>query len=110
LGDFDVAVVLDADVLMPSRSRSRRAPVALEHRPRTRKRMIDDRNLIVQNHWIGCVEIDPLLYDRLIVPVERKTRGLECARTLELARLDFEHVVAPVTVLVDPLADGIAGI
>ena len=55
------------------------------------------------------VEEQLLLDDGLFVGVQRKAVDVEIARALEVARLDFEHVVAAVTVLVDPFASRVAG-
>ena len=58
---------------------------------------------------VVLVEIDALLDDGLVVAVERHAARLVSARALEVAGLDFEHVVLAVTVGVDPSADRIAG-
>ena len=58
---------------------------------------------------VGFVEVNPLFDDGLVVLVEGQSVFLEIARPLEIAGFDFEHVVAAVVILVDPLAGGIAG-
>ena len=65
----------------------------------------------MQDVWICLVEVDPLLEGGLIVEVQRKAGEVVNARPFERPpRLDFENVVAAVTVLVDPSADRVARI
>src|SRR5262245_20762698 len=68
--DLDMAVALGADPLPPSCSRPLHANVALLHRPGVRQRIVDGRDLVVQQIGLGLVEIDPLLDDRRIVGMQ----------------------------------------
>src|SRR5258708_13237665 len=70
--------------------------------------MIDRRDVVMEQIRVGLVEVDPLLEDRLVVPVQRQAAGVVGTRTLEAAGLDLEQVVVAVPFGVDPLADGIA--
>src|ERR1700716_3738324 len=56
---------------------------------------------------IFLVEIEALLDDGLFICVEWYARNIVTAWVLEEARLDFEHVVFAVAVLIDPFADRI---
>ena len=67
-----------------------------------------DGHLVVQEVPIGLVEENPLLDDVSLSSCSGIPLRSKCARTLEVAGLDFEHVVFAVAVLIDPLADGIA--
>src|SRR5262245_30225892 len=107
LADGHMLVALAAIVLDPDRLAH--AAVFLGDRPRTGERRVDRGDLVVEEVAVGFVEIDPLLDDGLIVPVQGKAAALERAGPLHAAGLDHEHVVAAVAVLVDPLADGVAG-
>src|SRR5262249_6443594 len=82
--------------------------VALGDSPRPRQCVVDGGDLVVENGAVDPVEKNSLLDDRLIVVVQRKAAGFKHARAREIARLDLEHVVAPVSIFIDPLADGIA--
>ena len=68
--------------------------------------------MVVISSWrrsgLALSSVDPLLDDGLVVLVQRNAAGVEGARALEVAGLDFEHVVAAVAVRVDPLADRVA--
>jgi hypothetical protein len=64
--------------------------------------MVDRGDFIVQKVGIGFVEKDPFLDDRLAVLVERNTAGIVGTRIFETARLDHQHVVPAVAILVDP--------
>src|SRR3954469_16308041 len=55
--------------------------------------------------WIGFVEVNSLLEDRLIVAMKRQATAVVHARTLEIAGLHFEDVIFSVPILVDPSAD-----
>jgi hypothetical protein len=70
--------------------------------------MVDQSDLVVQEFWVGLIEKDALLHDRLIVLVRRHAGRIERARSFQVSRLDLEHIEAAVVVLVDPFADGIA--
>ena len=70
--------------------------------------MVDGGDLVVEQIRIGLVEVDPFLDDRLVVAVQGQAAAVERARSPHPARLDQKHVVTAVSILVDPLADGIA--
>src|SRR6266849_1699311 len=106
--DANRVALPDARVLVPLRLRVRGAPVVLQHRPGPRQRMVEDRDLVMQEVLVGLVEEDALFDDRLIVLVQRNSAQIEIARSLEAAGFDLQHVVAAVLILVDPLTDGIA--
>src|SRR6266436_7615354 len=69
--------------------------------------MVDDGDLVMDQVRIGLVEMDALLEHGLVVEMQRKAGGIIGTRALEAARLDFEHVVTAVTVLVYPATDRI---
>src|SRR5215468_9077278 len=71
--------------------------------------MIDHSDIVVKRVRIGFVEVNPLLDDGLIVPVQRETGAVVRTRAFEVASLDHQYVVTPVPVLIRPMADGIAG-
>src|SRR5215510_16177590 len=106
--DGDMEVALGADGLAPHWPRSLRAAVGLVHGPRAGQGVVDDRDVVVQEIWVGLVEVDALLDDGLVVLVKRQARAVEGTRTLDVTRFDDENVVAAVAVLVAPLADGVA--
>jgi len=61
--------------------------------------VIDHREIVMQDIGISLVEINPLLEDGLIVPVQRQSAGVVGARALEAAGLDLEQVVAAIALL-----------
>ena len=67
--DREMLVGRRADVLVPHR---RMAPIAPHDRPGARERVVDRRDLVVQDIGIGLVEADALLDDRRVVRVERR--------------------------------------
>src|SRR5437879_6169349 len=67
--------------------------------------MVDHSDLVMKNVRIGLVEIESLLEDRLIIGMHGQATSVEDAGTFEVARLDLQHVVAAITVLVDPFSD-----
>src|SRR5216684_5928876 len=107
--NIDMDVGLGANVLVPpDRLLGLGATVVLRDGPRARQRVIDDGDFVVQHVGIAFVEIDALLDDALIVPVQRSAADIVVAGAFEAAGLDQQRVVAAVAVLVDPLADRIA--
>ncbi len=56
----------------------------------------------------ALIETDAFLDDGLIVLVQGYAGRFVVARPLEVAGLDFEHVVAAVPIFVDPVADRVA--
>src|SRR5260370_14136889 len=100
-------IVALAILFGPERPRIRHAPIILHHGPGPRQRMVDDRDLVMGVLGIGLVDEDPLLDDRLIVLVQRKSAAVKNARAAKAAGLHLEHVVAAVALAVDPFADGI---
>src|SRR3979490_318878 len=71
------------------------------------QRIIDDGHVNPERVRIVLVEIEALLDDGLFICVEWYARNIVTAWVLEEARLDFEHVVFAVAVLIDPFADRI---
>src|SRR5258707_911002 len=63
----DLTIVLRADELVPLGGAI--TPIAPLHGPGTRQRMVDRRDLVVQETRIGLVEADALLDDGLVVLV-----------------------------------------
>src|SRR5450432_2863835 len=98
--DENLGVVLVADRLEPLRARIGVAGVSLVYRPRSRQSVIYDGDLVMQDISIGFVEIDALLEDRLVVLVKRQAGGIEFPRALEVARLDLQHIIAAVAILI----------
>ena len=70
--------------------------------------MVDRRHDIVNDLGILLVAVDALLDDGLVVDMKRNAGIVETAGSHEMTRLDFEHVVLAVAVLVEPLADRVA--
>src|SRR6266700_2489292 len=103
----DVLVVLGAMILDPGRVTV--ALVTPHHRPRARQGVVESRELVTQDVRIGLVKKYPLLHHRLIVLMQGNAARVENAGTLQAAGLDFEHVVAAISVLIDPMADRITG-
>src|SRR5215470_6037071 len=68
------------------------ASIAPRHGPRTGERMIDRRDLVVEEIRVALVEIDALLDDRLVVLMQRNAAVVECARSFQAAGLDLERV------------------
>ena len=68
--------------------------------------MVHRGDLIVKQVWIGLVEIDALLDDRFVIGMERDAGCVVNARSLEAAGLDREGVEAPITIRIEPFADG----
>src|SRR5262249_60819193 len=81
------------------------AAIVLDDRPRARQRIVDRGDFVMQDVPIAFVEIDPLGDDSPIVLVQGNAAGIEGARTLHIAGLDLEHVVAAAPVRFDPSAD-----
>ena len=71
--------------------------------------MVIHRDLVMQEVLVCLIEIEALLEDRLVVVMQRQAGSVVVARPLETAGLHFEHVIAAVTILIDPSANGIAG-
>src|SRR5262245_63622957 len=86
----------------------RLATVASRYRPWARQRVVYRHHFVVDDIVLRFVEGDPLFEDGLIVGVQWNPGVVDDARTTEAARLDLEHVVAAVAILIDPLADRIA--
>ena len=64
---------------------------------------------LVEDVWIGFVEVNSFLDDALTILVERYAALIVDARHPHVARLHFEHVVLAIPVRIDPFADRIAG-
>src|SRR5262249_11383432 len=108
LADPDVMIVFGTMVEIPDHIVTL-ALILLGDRPGTRERIVDGGDLVEQGVLGRLVEGAPLLDDGLTIVVQLDAARFERTRALEAARLDFKHVIAPVAVLVDPSADGIAG-
>src|SRR5262249_2836623 len=100
LADDDMVVVLAADVLVPD-DVALLADVSLGDGPRLGEGIVDHGDLVEQSIFGGLVELDALLDDGLVVPVQWNARVFERARALEVAGLDLEQVVAAVAVGID---------
>src|SRR5256884_9959739 len=61
------------------------APIGFQNRPRPRESVVDQRDLVVQEFWIGLVEVDALLDDRVVIGMDRHAGRVERARALEVA-------------------------
>ena len=108
LAYHDLRVAFGEIVLRPIRTQIGVVDVFLVDGPRTRQSVVDRRDDIVKDFWIGLVAIDAFLENRLVIEVQGQTDFIVSARSLEAAGLDFEYVVDAVAVLVDPLADRVA--
>ena len=82
--DFDVAVALGTNLLDPFRLLDRHAGIGLGDRPRPGQRVVDGRDLVVEDVRIGLVGVDPLLEDALIVEGQRNARGVVGPRALSV--------------------------
>ena len=78
------------------------------HHPGAGQRVVDRRDLVAHDVRIALIEVNPLLEHGLIVLVERNAVVVVGMRPPHRARLDLEHVVAAVAVLIDPFADGVS--
>src|SRR5215831_6783485 len=103
LAEDDLVVAFGAIILAPAWMRTRIASIGLVDRPRLRQGMVDHRDLVMENARIVLVEIEALLEYRLIVEMQRQARSVIGTGTFEAARFDFKHVIAAITVLIDPL-------
>src|SRR5580704_10573574 len=103
-----MTLTISADVFGPPRPRIRAATEALGHRPRSRQRVIDHGDPVMQQIRVCRVEIKVFLNDALIILVQRNAASIVNAGTFETAGFDFEHAVMAGTVLVDPFSDGIS--
>src|SRR5262249_34368969 len=106
--DADMRIVLGTDFLDPIVVRIGVPGIFLLHAPWPGQRMVDGGDFVPEHRRIGLVEIEPFLHHGLIIAVQRQTGGVVGARPLHAAGLDFQHVVAAIAILVDPVADGIA--
>src|SRR5215813_11993857 len=104
----DVAIVLRADVFGPDRPRISIAPIAARDGPGPGQRVVDRRDLVVQDVRVGLVRIEALPDDRLAILVERDSAAVIAVRYLDRARFDGERIVAAVAVGIFPFADRIA--
>src|ERR1700730_3324324 len=108
VADLDRGVVARESFLEPDRLRIGIALIGSILGPWLRQRMIVGRDVVVKQILVGFVEIDPLLDDGLIVLVERNALGVVGVRCADESRLDLEHIILAVAVLIDPFADGVA--
>ena len=108
LADQDLMVVFRAVLLEPDH-RTILADVFLGHDPRSRERIIDGGDLVVDDVLVVLVEIEALLGDGLVVRMQGNAAGLERAGAAHAAGLDAQLIVFAVAVGIDPLPDRIAG-
>src|SRR5712671_2427019 len=104
VADLDHGVIVGADVGPPERT-LRIAGGLPPDRPRPRQRVVEDRNVVIDDVRVGRIEIEALLDDGFTVAVERNAARVVGARAFQEPRLDFQDVVFAVAVLVDPFAD-----
>ena len=64
-----------------------------------------DGNVIVKDVTIGFVDIDALVDNGLIVMVQRQAGAIIGAGAFQVPGFDFEHVIAPVAVFIEPFSD-----
>src|SRR5262249_24359754 len=108
LADLNVCVAL-AGKVWPNWLRVGIVQILFVNRPWSGERVIYYGDFVVKYVGIFLVEIDALFEDRLIVVVQWQARTIVDAWSLEgAARLDDEHVIFAVTVLVNPSADRVA--
>jgi hypothetical protein len=113
--DVDVNIVFRAHgFLPPDRLPGLGAAVIFGNRPRSRERVIERGDFIMQHVRVDLVEVDPLLDDRLIVFVQRDAGHLIRARTLQSPGFDHQRVIAAIAVLapcgITARADGVLGL
>src|SRR5438093_6340178 len=82
--------------------------ILLGNGPGPRERIVDRGDLVEQDVLVRLVERDALLDDGLTIVVQLNAARFERPGSLEAAALHLQHVVAAITVLIDPFADGIA--
>src|SRR5262249_16163524 len=104
LADLHESLALGTIRLYPYRSRIRQSPVGLGHRPRTCQRIINDRDLIMEQVLIGLAERDALLDHGLVILMQGNATDVDGARTFETTRFDFEDVVTTIPILIDPFS------
>src|SRR4030095_6203424 len=108
LTDPHMVIVLGTMIEMPDHIAAL-ALILLGDGPGARERIVDRGDLVDQHVLVRLVERDTLLDDRFTIIVQLDAARLERARPLEAAALHLQHVVAAISVLIDPFADGIAG-
>src|SRR5262249_55241903 len=108
-GDMIVAFAANL-VAEPDRLTGRDALVDFVDHPWPGQRMVDGRDIIMEQVWIGLVEIDALFDDGLVIGMQGDAGGVVDAWPFQAAGLDHKGVVAAVAVLIEPLADGITQI
>src|SRR5205823_3049775 len=77
----DVLIGFDASGLGPDRPHLRRAAIILNHRPRPRQPVIDDRDFIVQDVLVPFVAVDTLFHGRMIIGVQWNGGAVERAQS-----------------------------
>src|SRR5579863_1191694 len=105
LADDDVRVALAAAVLGPDHVLG--ATIALHRRPGPRQRIVDSGHLVVQDVWIGLVEIKALLDHAVVVVGGRHAALVPGAGPAQETGLDRQRVVTAAASDIDPFADGI---
>src|SRR6266702_4940775 len=99
VADADHGVVFRASFGAPERPGFWVATGLLGDRPRSRQRMVEHCDFVINDVLVGLVEVNALLDDGLTILVERNAAGIIGAWILQQASLDFEHVVAAISVL-----------
>src|SRR5262252_6117525 len=103
--DFHITIALGTHLLDPLRLFDRHPGIFLDHRPWPRERMVERRDLVIEDVWVGFVGVKPLLENALVIGMERKAGRVIRSGTFQPTSLDLEHVVATIPVRVDPSAN-----
>src|ERR1043166_8084576 len=111
VAELDMRVVLRADRLAPPVGLVDLgvAAVVLCDRPGMRQRIVDSGYLVLNDVVVLLVRGETFLHDGIAVLVHRDAGRVVGAGQLEPARLDHERVVPAVAILIQPLADRVAG-
>src|SRR5258708_27873480 len=94
--DADMRVGFRANLREPHRTGIWIAGGLLDLDVGPRQRMIEHGDLVIKGVGVGLVEVDPLLDDGLIIPVERDARDIVAALVLEETGLAIEHIALAV--------------
>src|SRR5258706_4789447 len=100
-------VALGAVHLQPFGTPIVRTAIGPGYSPRLGQRVIDGRDVVVEDVGIRLVEVNAFLDDGLIVAVQGQARGVVGARSLEMAGFDPQRGLAGVALLLKPLSERI---